>query len=529
MTSIRQSEYDQLRSWYLARLRKLSTATDDVLDQSPASLVVADKEKFERRAVTSAALKGGESDFSAKLKNWKPDKFRLEQKILALVLVSLCMHLTFAVCILVIVGRIDVPQVKVAQTLVVAAIIGSLGLAVFFISFFRRVVILRLRKLNETVQAATGNQLDSETTADEIGCTEMLLMQAALAKHEAEARENAIADFALDVVCSLDSKMRIIAVNPAIVKHWGYGRAELVGRELASIVTEEYADAFAKDFGGVPGKGGRQVITQIRCNTGAMKDILWSLEWSPEANSWFCIAKDITAEKEIERIKQHFVSIVSHDLKSPLSAITVSLELLREGAVGDLPQRVHEVIDGALRSANRLVNLINGILDAERAETGILTVFPEITELDLLLKMSIESVQALADKKGIKFDYIESQAQIYVEQERILQAVVNLLSNALKFSPRDSTISISTKLTLGQAEIRIKDAGRGVPKHLQRTIFDRFKQVNAADSKQRLGSGLGLWITRMMVEAHGGSIGVESEDNQGSTFWMRLPRAQSSP
>jgi PAS domain S-box-containing protein len=516
--------YEKLRAWYLARLRKLAIASDHSLTSTPASLIAADRDRLQRRA--AQGLQNNAVDLPSRLKSWRPGKLHLEQKIIVLILASLVLQLAFGACLFLAVSEKVGLRYDHAQSIVVASIIGNFAVAVSIVLLLKRLVIHRLRNLNESIQAVTSMELDSATVADEIGCTEYLLLKAVLTAQETQEGENAVADFALDIVCAFDEQFKISAVNPAVTKLWGYGRQELIGKELAYLVVGEYLESSKKAFESIrvrqqPG----QIINQVHCNTGAIQDIHWSVEWAPEEKNWFCIARDITNEKAVERLRQHYVSMVSHDLRSPITSISVSLELLSNGAAGTLPAKAQEMIGVALRGTGRLINLINGILDAEKAETGSLAVFPKNVELSTILNASIESVQAFADKRAIGLECAPSPVVVSVDEARIVQVLVNLLSNAIKFSPSGSNVCISVKDMAGQVEIRITDAGRGVPKRLQKTIFERFKQVDASDARERAGSGLGLRIARMIVEAHGGSIGVESDEEQGSTFWLRLPKA----
>src|SRR5262249_32851339 len=171
--------------------------------------------------------------------------------------------------------------------------------------------------------------------------------------------------------------------------------------------------------------------------------------------------------------------------------------------------------------------LINDILDLERLESGKMEMHFTDIPLSSVFERSIESVRAFAEQQEVSLDIFKSTAIVHGDGDRLVQVLVNLLSNAVKFSPRGSAVTVTSSLVPGFAEVRVSDSGRGIPKAYKDAIFERFRQVEASDSRQKGGTGLGLAICKMIMEQHKGSIGVESEEGHGSTFWFRVPSAQS--
>src|SRR5262249_50011568 len=148
---------------------------------------------------------------------------------------------------------------------------------------------------------------------------------------------------------------------------------------------------------------------------------------------------------------------------------------------------------------------------------------PRKCSLNEVIQASIDSVSTYADQNGIHLEGPDTQIPLYADPDRIVQVLVNLLSNAIKFSPGDSSVVVSATAVDDEVEVRVKDRGRGVPAHLREAVFERFRQVASSDATDKGGTGLGLPICKEIVELHGGKIGVESEEGQGSTFWFRLP------
>jgi PAS domain S-box-containing protein len=235
------------------------------------------------------------------------------------------------------------------------------------------------------------------------------------------------------------------------------------------------------------------------------------------------MAEDITKLLEVERLKQEFVSTVSHELRTPLTSIVGSLTLASSGVLGELPPEVSEIVCVAERNAKRLITLINDILDLERLDSGNLDMRFDSVPVRDILHRSVEAVQAFADDSQIDLVVASPPVLVVGDGDRLVQLTVNLLANAIKFSPPGSKVVLSAMECSDFLEIRVTDQGRGIPESHRTAIFERFRQVDASDSRQKGGSGLGLAICKAIVEQHGGSIGVISEEGAGSTFWFRLP------
>jgi PAS domain S-box-containing protein len=231
--------------------------------------------------------------------------------------------------------------------------------------------------------------------------------------------------------------------------------------------------------------------------------------------------KTVERLEEVERLKKGFLSTVSHELRTPLTSIRGSLGLLASGAAGPLPDHVVEVVALAERNAIRLMALIEDILDLERLETGKIELHITRVPIASILRRAMESLAAFG-AHGVTVDAPNVSSSIDVDADRIVQVLVNLLSNAVKFSAPGGVVTIAVTVEGQWTEFRVIDHGRGVPAVHRRAIFERFRQVDPSDAREKGGAGLGLAICKSIVEQHGGSIGVESEEGAGSAFWFRL-------
>ncbi|MBD2356470.1 PAS domain S-box protein [Tolypothrix sp. FACHB-123] len=237
------------------------------------------------------------------------------------------------------------------------------------------------------------------------------------------------------------------------------------------------------------------------------------------------LAEDITEQQKIEEMKSEFIGIVSHELRTPLTSIHASMGLLKSGIYAQKPEKSQRMIEIAAQESERLVRLVNDILDLERLDSGSVTLQKTICKAADLIEQAVAALQAIAKQQNITFDIHASNEQVWAANDAVIQTLTNLLSNALKFSPADSTITISAQQQTDTVLFKISDRGRGIPTDKLEAIFNRFQQVDASDSRVKGGTGLGLAICRTIIEQHGGKIWVESTLGVGSTFFFTLPIA----
>lgn len=228
--------------------------------------------------------------------------------------------------------------------------------------------------------------------------------------------------------------------------------------------------------------------------------------------------------KATERLQRNFVSTVSHELRTPLTSIHGSLRLLLSGALGPVTADADAAVRIAERNTARLLSLVNDILDCERLDAGQdLRLAP--VAVATLVGQAVESVQLLADEKALALERPDVSGTVQGDADRLVQVLVNLLANAIRFSPRHGVVTIAAAERFGSVEVTVRDRGRGIPADQRALVFEPFHQVDASDARARGGSGLGLAICRRIVDRHHGAIGVESVEGEGSTFWFRIPAA----
>ncbi|MFC6644967.1 response regulator [Granulicella cerasi] len=241
--------------------------------------------------------------------------------------------------------------------------------------------------------------------------------------------------------------------------------------------------------------------------------------------------------RQLDGIKDEFISTVSHELRTPLTSIRGALGLLSSGLLGQLDVKAANLLRIAVTNTDRLVRLINDILDLERMDSGRAAMQLRPCSLHEIIQQSVETMQSMAHDAGVRIEVVPEPggmpAAFEGDPDRIQQVLVNLLSNAVKFSTTNSTVLVRSQFDASTLSFRVQDSGRGIPADKLESIFGRFTQVENADSRQKGGTGLGLAICRTILAQHGGIIHAERNDGDGSgrsgsTFVVKLPRSASA-
>jgi PAS domain S-box-containing protein len=241
------------------------------------------------------------------------------------------------------------------------------------------------------------------------------------------------------------------------------------------------------------------------------------------------ILRDTTERKKLELAKLETVSIVSHELRTPLTSIKGALRLLNSGALGPVSEKAKQVLDIADRNSERLLLVVNDILDLEKIRAGKM-------EFDLvpsdLLTLAIDAVElnkGYGDEHGVKFEFHSEvlQARANMSTDRMMQVMSNLMSNAAKFSPPGATVSVNIHRHMDCWRIGVTDEGPGIPESARASVFESFKQLDNVDDDKRKGTGLGLTISQKIIQAHGGSIDFECSNQKGTTFFVDLPALEN--
>jgi two-component system sensor histidine kinase VicK len=239
---------------------------------------------------------------------------------------------------------------------------------------------------------------------------------------------------------------------------------------------------------------------------------------------FFALTSDISDRKAIERMKDEFIAVVSHELRTPLTSLHSALKILATGRLGSLSKDGKQMLEIADDNTERLVRLVNNVLDLQRIESGDVKMEKQVCNVSALMIQATESMQPMAQQQGIILVVEPIDIEILVDSDYIVQALTNLLSNAIKFSSTDGTVWLTAERQ-SHTEIlfSVRDQGQGIPSDKLESIFERFQQVDSSDSRRKGGTGLGLTICRKIIEQHEGKIWAESTLGEGSTFSFTLP------
>jgi PAS domain S-box-containing protein len=362
--------------------------------------------------------------------------------------------------------------------------------------------------------------------------------QAEATLQESERRWRSLLENVHLAVVGLNDQGIIDYVNPFFLELTGYTQTELLGQDwFTTFLPASQRSPVYQYF--------QEILQQqlhsyyqntILTKSGEEKIIAWNntrlQSLQGDALGTMSIGEDITERYAIERMKNEFISVVSHELRTPLTAIHGALNLLSTGLVAPDSPRGQHVIKIAAESTERLVRLVNDILELERLECGRIKLVKHRVNAAELLKVAQDQMQVMANRTGIKLEILPQDIEFEADGDRMIQVLTNLISNAIKFSDSGSTIQFSVEAEWrtfgGETPIAsvlfcVRDQGRGIPPEKMESIFERFQQVDASDSRQKGGTGLGLAICRSIVEQHGGIIWVESVLDQESCFYFSIP------
>jgi len=364
------------------------------------------------------------------------------------------------------------------------------------------------------------------------------------------ARTKAILDTIVDGVITISDRGLIETVNPAAEKIFGYKLDELAGKNVSMLMPNPYRAEHDQYLNNYLSTGEKKIIGIGREVTGLRKNgSTFPLELAiseMEVNGlrmFTGIVRDISERKETEdqlrsamrrvheqQIKDEFIATVSHELRTPLTSIKASLELIIGGAIDKKSSQADMLINIAHKNSDRLLLLINDILDISKIESEKMQFNRQDIRVKPFLETAIFDNQAYAKKHQVKFVLKQCPGSLYinVDPDRLMQVMSNLMSNAAKFSHHDSIVEISADNINGSVRIAVCDKGRGIPKDFQNRVFDKFTQADTSDKREINGTGLGLHISKAIVEQHDGTLSFVSTPGKGSEFYIDLSMTEGS-
>ncbi|MDR3478049.1 MAG: PAS domain S-box protein [Gammaproteobacteria bacterium] len=341
-----------------------------------------------------------------------------------------------------------------------------------------------------------------------------------VALRESEGYKTAIVESASDSIMTIDEKGMIVSFNPLTSEIFGYAASELNNKNIDLLIpglTEKL-----KQF---PEKMVLESEGVRKSREGFPIEISASIMHLNKQDVSVTIVRDITERKKVEKLKNEFISVVSHELRTPLTSIRGALGLIVGGMVDQAPEKMAKLLSIANHNSDRLLLLINDILDMEKIESGKMRFHLEVLDINKIVKAAIHANKMYAEKfeTQLQFSPGATDAMVNVDPDRLVQVLTNLISNAVKFSPKNEAVIVKTMVIDDRVRVSVSDKGAGIPSEFQAKIFQKFSQADSSASREKGGTGLGLSISKSIIEKLGGLLGFTSMEGHGAIFYFDLP------
>jgi two-component system, OmpR family, phosphate regulon sensor histidine kinase PhoR len=407
-----------------------------------------------------------------------------------------------------------------------AALPISILVTIIAAFIFTRRISNRVMKLSKDADAmAIGQELKPVMSgSDEIAYLDEIYHRTAEMLSDSNRKLQAAYDYAADLIVSIDSKSRILAVNKTCVEMLGLTPDKLVHQYIDEIVDRADKEKFDQlltdaQFGKVENKS---LEISLVHSDGKLIPAVCIPRYSKLEQATFCVFHDISARKEAERIRNEVFAMVTHDLRAPVSSFRNFLELVEMGKIGNLSETGEKLLPLAERGVSTMSRLLDDILTLEKVKSGMLELELKPVSINEVLNEVSAPIYFAAEKRSVKITVEPTPYVVMTDRARFEQVLLNFISNALKFSPADSLISLSCKMREDELFVSVKDQGSGIKPEEINSVFSRFYQASKGESDLP-SSGLGLTICQELAQLLGTRLDVQSEPGKGSIFSIVFP------
>jgi PAS domain S-box-containing protein len=399
----------------------------------------------------------------------------------------------------------------------------SLGMTLYFNRYMRK----RIETLmSNTVLYASNRPLSAPIEGDdEIAMLDEIFRASARALEESGRRERAVLQNAANVIFALDIGGRIQSINQSVEKLWGYKIEECLGARLSRFVVGSDAESVKEKLAEVTRSGDGNFESQLRKADGTLTDVLWALSFSQSDRTLAGVAHDISERKKIERLKLEFSDVMRRGLHVPLESIEALFKKM-EASKDVLPEKAVVKAISSGREIGRLIRLLDDFVDIDVSTKAFSRENFQKSRVQDLMESASVSLKDWAAKRNVTITVQPSEAEVVADGAQIVRVLVNLVSNAIKFSPPEAEVIVMALLVDDGIEFQVVDKGPGIAPASQSAVFEKFKQLEQQPGTKSSGTGLGLAICQSIVSKHNGTIGVRSDGRTGSTFWFRLPAVE---
>lgn len=503
-------DYNQgrLRSWYIARLRKQAIDESGAFNMTPAALINADRIALERVVKRASNEQRVERPLTAR---------KSPPLYVALGLIAM-LWLAIVLSILNLLPK----AAAMAFSIISLTTVGASTLGYMYTQLDERLKTMHaaMKSQDPVEHLANGSESSKDLLTAEERLAGLLYTMSKL-----EEGQRLIADYPSHVVCTFNQSKNILGVSPSSKKAWGYLPIELQMGAWNTLLSEFDKQALIEAFERASAaRVETKVETQLKTGFQDERSVRWAIEWSATEKVYFVIATDITVERKLERLKQEFFAVISHDIRTPMANIVSTIALVQHGLFGEISQDGQNRLETVQASSNYVLELLNNLLEVESIENSSFTPHYQPTSLPKLMAEIREPVAALAAVRsiGILIGPVAEKV-LMLDKLRTKRVMINLLSNAIKFSNDGSQVELCAEASDDTVTLSVRDHGRGISSADQQRLFTRFEQIEAEDATLRGGTGLGLHSCKIIVNALGGEILLESELGKGSVFTVHLP------
>lgn len=424
-------------------------------------------------------------------------------------------------------------------------------LAAWLWVFYRREFLLRIEQIEKGVESLSlGKAISRKVSGeDEIAALDAAFCRMSKELAAVAEREAALFENSSDTIFVLDADLKFLRINKAVERLTDISWQEYIGKNLSFILpdADENERKQVEDALNQARRSSKpcQFEAKVRRADGGQISALWSCFWSPDANSCHLVLHDIEQERELENLRESFLRLIAQEFAQPLSEISLLVEKISSGECGEIAPTASSKIVSATGTLARMIALVDELVQLETLRSSKLNLHKENSSVYEILAAAARDCEAAAEKQKLQVEIICAQElKAELDPDKIVRVLTNFLSNAIKFSPSQSLVTLKAEAKASDADANangkgdgdgkgdregaricfsVIDRGRGIASEKLPELFQAFKQVEAQDGKRGKGTGLGLVVCKRIIEEHGGTVGVESEEGKGSRFWFSLP------
>lgn len=407
------------------------------------------------------------------------------------------------------------------------AFICSLFISLFVGFMFYRSFGKRLQLIEGNAEkVALGQALPQALSGgDEIDELDRTLHGAAQFIESVHQKEFAVLNKSVNVLCSIDNRFKIVSIGEAVENSWFYNVGEVLGRSIFTLLPEADVAKIRTILNEInTAETERDFETELNCGDGQVREFAWKVRWNQAEDKFYCVLRDVSERKKVERAKQRLLAIASHDLRTPLMSVSANLSSLAAGRFGDLDQTLRTALTKSEEDLDKLMNLIQSLLDLERMEsTNANLELNCVSALDATLE-AISIIEPQAREAKVQIIPPSRDDSILADSRRFTQIITNLLQNALERSSPHQTVIVSISSKEQVVAINVVDKGPEIAAEELDLVFEKYFQPRNEDERKIKSQGISLALAKVLTEAQNGSIGVLGAPNGGCNFYVQFPR-----